>query len=128
MFANQYIAYEALSPGMQEMLSGLNTIHWDASLQKRNAGQALCVKAGAEDRGVFEATHSVVRTHLETGRKSLFVHRPFTIRLRTYWSKKVRLCCRSSSRIPRVRNSPAASDGRKAHSPFGTTAAYSTSL
>ena len=80
MFANQYLAYEALSPGMQEMLSGLNAVHSDASLQKRNAGQALCVKAGAEDRGVFEATHPVVRTHPETGRKSLFVHRPYTIR------------------------------------------------
>ena len=80
MFANQYLAYEALSPGMQEMLSGLNAVHSDASLQKRNAGRALCVKAGAEDRGVFEATHPVVRTHPETGRKSLFVHRPYTIR------------------------------------------------
>ena len=80
MFANQYLAYDALSPGMQEMLSGLNAVHSDASLQKRNAGRALRVKAGAEDRGVFEATHPVVRTHPETGRKSLFVHRPYTIR------------------------------------------------
>ena len=65
---------------MQEMLSGRNAVHSDASLQKRNAGRALCVKAGTEDRGVFEATHPVVRTHPETGRKSLFVHCPFTIR------------------------------------------------
>ena len=32
MFANQYLAYEARSPGMQEMLSGLNAIHSDVSL------------------------------------------------------------------------------------------------
>ena len=64
---------------MQEMLSGRNAVHSDASLQKCNAGRALCVKAGTEDRGVFEATHPVVRTHPETGRKSLFVRCPFTI-------------------------------------------------
>ena len=65
---------------MQEMLSGRNAVHSDASLQKCNARRALCVKAGTEDRGVFEATRPVVRTHPETGRKSLFVHCPFTIR------------------------------------------------
>lgn len=32
MFANQYLAYEARSPGMQEMLSGLNAVHSDVSL------------------------------------------------------------------------------------------------
>ena len=63
---------------MQEMLSGRNAVHSDASLQKCNARRALCVKAGTEDRGGFEATQPVVRTHPETGRKSLFVNPGFT--------------------------------------------------
>ncbi len=80
MFANQYAAYEALSPGMREMLSGLNAVYSDASLQQRNAGRALKVKPGSQDRDIYESVHPVVRTHPETGRKSLFVHKPYTIR------------------------------------------------
>ena len=79
MFANQYAAYEALSPGMREMLSGLNAVYSDASLQQRNAGRALKVKPGSQDRDIYESVHPVVRTHPETGRKSIFVNRPFTI-------------------------------------------------
>ena len=80
MFANQYAAYDALSPGMREMLSGLNAVYSDASLQQRNAGRALKVKPGSQDRDIYESVHPVVRTHPETGRKSLFVHKPYTIR------------------------------------------------
>ena len=80
MFANQYAAFEALSPGMRELLSGLNAVYSDASLQQRNAGRALKVKPGSQDRDIYESVHPVVRTHPETGRKSLFVHKPYTIR------------------------------------------------
>jgi taurine dioxygenase len=80
MFANQYAAYDALSPGMRELLSGLNAVYSDASLQQRNAGRALKVKPGSQDRDIYESVHPVVRTHPETGRKSLFVHKPYTIR------------------------------------------------
>ena len=52
MFANQYLAYDALSPGMQEMLSGLNAVHSDASLQKRNADGAPCKGGRGRPRGV----------------------------------------------------------------------------
>ena len=80
MFANQYLAYEALSDGMKEMLSGMRAVYSDASLGDRNKGRALKVKAGYEDREIYESVHPVVRTHPETGRKSLFVHKPYTIR------------------------------------------------
>lgn len=80
MFANQYLAYEALSAGMQELLSGLRAVHSDASLGTRNKGRALKVKPGYEDREIYESVHPVVRTHPETGRKCLFVHKPYTIR------------------------------------------------
>jgi taurine dioxygenase len=80
MFASQYLAYEALSDGMKAFLSGLRAVHSDASLGSRNKGRALKLKAGSEDRPSYEATHPVVRTHPETDRKSLFVHKPYTIR------------------------------------------------
>lgn len=80
MFSSQYLAYEALSSGMQEMLSGLRAVHSDASLGSRNKGRALKVKSGSENRTVYESVHPVVRTHPETGRKSLFVHKPYTVR------------------------------------------------
>lgn len=80
MFASQYLAYEALSDGMKQLLSGLRAVHSDASLGSRNKGRALKVKEASKDRAVYEAVHPVVRTHPETGRKSLFVHKPYTLR------------------------------------------------
>lgn len=80
MFANQYLSFEALSGGMKEMLSGLRAVYSDASLGDRSKGRALKVKAGYENREIYESVHPVVRTHPETGRKSLFVHKPYTVR------------------------------------------------
>ena len=75
MFANQYLAYEALSDGMKDMLSRMRAVYSDASLGDRNKGRALKVKAGYEDREIYESVHPVVRTHPETGRKCLFLGR-----------------------------------------------------
>jgi taurine dioxygenase len=80
MFANQYLAYEALSPGMQRMLGAMRAVYSDATLQGRNTGRSLKVRQDAGDRPVYEAVHPVVRTHPGTGRKCLFAHRPYTIR------------------------------------------------
>lgn len=80
MFANQYHAFDALSDGMKDMLSGLRAVYSDASLGNRNKGRALKVKTGYESREIYESVHPVVRTHPETGRKSLFIHKPYTIR------------------------------------------------
>lgn len=80
MFANQYAAFEALSPGMQEMLSSMRAVYSDGSLQQRNKGRSMKVHPDATKRQSYEAVHPVVRTHAQTGRKSLFVHRPYTTR------------------------------------------------
>lgn len=61
MFANQYVAYETLSPGMQRMLSGLRAVH-----QPRHS-YALDTQPSA-------STHPVVRRHPETGRLALYVN------------------------------------------------------
>ncbi len=80
MFANQYAAYEALSPGMQDMLSSLRAVYSDGTLIQRNTGRSIKVHRDAANRPRYEAVHPCVRTHPRTGRKCLFVHRPYTIR------------------------------------------------
>ena len=80
MFANQYLAYETLSPGMREMLDGLRVVFSDASLSTRNEGRSQKVHPAAASRDSVESIHPAVRTHPETGRKCLFVHRPYAVR------------------------------------------------
>ena len=85
MFANQYAAYEALSPAMQEMLDPLRGVNSSALAdvsktredRMRDVGDAAA--SGGADR-VFEASHPVVRTHPETGRKALYVNIAHTAR------------------------------------------------
>jgi taurine dioxygenase len=71
LFANQHLAFERLSPGLQRMLEGLRALHSGAGL-----GSAL----GEGERWRDHATaHPVVRTHPETGRKALYVNEGFTV-------------------------------------------------
>jgi taurine dioxygenase len=79
MFSNQYLAYDALSAGMKRMLAGMRGV---CVGDKRRGGQSrLEYNAGTiamrtVDPGAAVQTtsiHPVVRTHPETGRKSLFV-------------------------------------------------------
>ena len=68
--ANQYLAYEALSDGMKSLLAGLR---WVSRSDKAEASRTREDRTTAE-RTVLIADHPVVRTHPETGRKSLFVN------------------------------------------------------
>jgi taurine dioxygenase len=86
-FANQHLAYEALSPGMQQMLDGMCAVHTGQSLRPRTgSGLAQAVaqnaaeasESGARYRAVL---HPVVQRHPETGRKCLFLCRAFVERL-----------------------------------------------
>lgn len=67
MFANQYRAYERLSPGMKRMLDGLHGVF---------PGSQVSAKTGEKED--FLGVHPIVRTHPETGRKSLLVCNPGT--------------------------------------------------
>ena len=84
MFANQYLAYESLSEGLREMLDGLSAVHSDHTLSdaaeaaRRNATRSTKIAAQAIGKPPIENRHPVVRTHADTGRKSLFVNRSFT--------------------------------------------------
>jgi taurine dioxygenase len=70
MWSNAYAALEGLSPTMQETLSTLRAVH---------QGTELAGGAGLDQQAVT-ATHPVVRTHDETGRKALFVNGNYVTR------------------------------------------------
>ncbi len=65
MWSNQYLAYETLSPGMQRMLDGMR-IEFN--------GDSLAGLSDSTERQ--SSLHPVIRTHPETGRKSLFIGPP----------------------------------------------------
>ena len=69
-FANQYLAFETLSPAMRAMLRRLR---WVSRSDKAEASRTREDRSSAE-RTVLVANHPVVRTHPETGRESLFVN------------------------------------------------------
>ncbi len=82
MFANQYQAYDALSPTMKRLLEGLRAVHSDIGIAGPNASRnKLRSTKNRDDAGWREtrSTHPIVRTHPETGRKCLFVNHSYTI-------------------------------------------------
>jgi len=68
MFANQYLAYETLSPGLSALAGTLRAGYYRAADMRRLMGDL----SGA----VKTADHPVVRTHPETGEGTLFGVRP----------------------------------------------------
>jgi taurine dioxygenase len=81
LFASMTAAYEALSPGMQRLLSGLRAVNSSAKADVTKTREDS-VRAGARSdaRKLYEAEHPVVRTHPETGRKGLYVNVGHTVR------------------------------------------------
>jgi taurine dioxygenase len=70
-FTNMHLAYDELAPAMKQRLDGLQVIHkYDSS---RKTGK-VSVRPAAEMAAMPEATHPLVRTHPETGRKSLYLN------------------------------------------------------
>lgn len=86
MFASQYLAYETLSSGMQDMLGAMTATHSDDTLsdpdsaRKRNETRSTKLREESNNGPKIDAEHPVVCTHPETGRKLLYVNRPFTQR------------------------------------------------
>ena len=81
LFANQHLAWDRLSDGLKQTLSGLRVIctagkaKVAASRTARIAEKGKVVNADA-----MQASHPVVRTHPETGRKSLYASPGHVIR------------------------------------------------
>ena len=83
VFANQYLAYETLSPGLRKMLEGLVAVNSSAKADATRTREDRVKKDGREDaRNEYLAEHPAVRTHPETGRKALYVNVAHTVRFR----------------------------------------------
>ncbi|MEM7140239.1 MAG: TauD/TfdA family dioxygenase [Actinomycetota bacterium] len=80
LFANQHLAYEALSPTMQEILGGLEAVHSAAPQYGANGTSTLSKSMETKDSDLSYKTvvHPVVRTHPASGRKALYVNGAFT--------------------------------------------------
>jgi len=82
LFANQYLAYEALSDGMKAMLEGMRAIHSDRRVAGPGVGLNAKRATKVREDDTWQETvtaHPVVRTHPETGRKCLFVNASYTL-------------------------------------------------
>lgn len=81
LFANIFLAYERLSDGMKAMLDGLRAVNSSAKADVSHTREdRIAGRPGEQSRRVFEATHPVVRTHPESGRKGLYVNLAHTVR------------------------------------------------
>jgi taurine dioxygenase len=87
MFANQYLAYETLSDGLKSLLGGMRAVHsarksygLSAPRRAEEGKTSMGIRFTEEAHG--EVDHPVVRTHVESGKKALYVHGGFTVRFR----------------------------------------------
>ncbi len=77
-FSNQVLAYDALSSGLRSLVDGLQALH---------TAEGLAGVYGEDAAEAPRATHPVVRTHDESGKRALYVCRAFTRRF-VDWSRE----------------------------------------
>jgi len=83
LFANQYLAYETLSAGLQQTLADLIGVASSAKADVTRTREDRLKTDGRDDaRKEYSAEHPVVRTHPETGRKALYVNVGHTVRFK----------------------------------------------
>ena len=73
-FASMYAAYDALSPGMQRLLDGLQAVNSSALADVSKTREDRIRDSGLDAEKEYVSQHPVVRTHPETGRKALYVN------------------------------------------------------
>jgi taurine dioxygenase len=84
LFANQYAAWEALSPALKALLQHKQGIHSarrgyarDGMYGERDKGRSMAIRY--DDSALATQTHPIARVHPETGRTALFVSPGYTI-------------------------------------------------
>lgn len=79
LFADMYAAYDGLSDDVKLRIDGRTAVHdfahFRAALRRQGKSEA---EIEAVNRAYPMMEHPVVRTHPETGRKAIYVNRPFT--------------------------------------------------
>ncbi len=78
LFANMYLAYQALSPALQDMLAPLYAV-FDAD--KSIVAATRQHRQSTTPERQLLAEHPMIRTHPETGNKLLYVSRAHTTRI-----------------------------------------------
>ena len=73
LFANQYLAYEGLSPGLRSTLAGLRAVYTSTKPAVARTREERLRERGVQAKALT-SEHPVVRTHPETGRKALYVN------------------------------------------------------
>lgn len=75
LFASGYAAYDSLSPGLQETLVNLKAANCSAKAEVTKTREDRIADSATSKAGEsLIGEHPVVRTHPETGRKSLYVN------------------------------------------------------
>ncbi len=87
MYANMHLAYESLSDGMKEMLDGLVGVNSAALTAGGGRASNMKERKGMNEQNMemadtLVAEHPVVRTHPDTGRKSLYINGVHTARFK----------------------------------------------
>lgn len=81
LFASNYAAYDALSPGLKITLDQLVAVNSSAKAAVTHSREdRLGDSATSRGRDELNSEHPVVRTHPETGRKALYVNPGHTLR------------------------------------------------
>lgn len=73
LFANQYLAYEQLSEGLKQTLEGLKLVSRSDNQVVAKTRSARIKESGVKLKSAsLSGCHPVIRTHPETGRKTLY--------------------------------------------------------
>jgi len=87
LFANQYLAFEALSDGLRRTLETLRGVNTSAKADVTRTREDRVKDSGTAAKD-YAAEHPVVRTHPETGRKALYVNAAHTARFAGWTEEK----------------------------------------
>lgn len=81
LFANMEAAYEGLSDEVKEKIEDLQAVHDFPHFRHRFQQEGRHEELAKLERQYPNPIHPVVRTHPDTGRKSLYVNRSFTMQI-----------------------------------------------